>query len=147
MLTTSFRITNNMADAEDIIQEAFVKSFRQIRQLKESAAYGGWLKRIVVNLSLQKQRQKRHFAPLDNLESHTEETEGPWYQDIPFPRIQAAIQALPNGSREVLSLYLLEGYKHREIADWLGISVSTSKSQYQYALRSLRQTLQQAHHE
>ncbi|MEM1216565.1 MAG: RNA polymerase sigma factor [Bacteroidota bacterium] len=148
MLTTAYRITNNLADAEDVIQEGFVRSFQQLRKLQDPAAYSGWLKRIIVNLALQKQRKRRHFAPLGQLDLPAAADDEPaWYQSIPFARIQAAIQDLPNGSREVLSLYLLEGYKHREIAEWLNISVSTSKSQYQYALRLLRQALQSLRHE
>ena len=70
-----------------------------------------------------------------------EEESKPWYEEISFEKIKKAIQDLPDGSREIFSLYLLEGYKHREIAEVLNVSESTSKSQYRYALKLLRNKL------
>ncbi len=146
MLTTAFRITNNRPDAEDAVQEAFVESFQKIGQLRQTRRYGGWLKRIVINKCLDKQRKHlRWEAPRQILPDTTDEET--WYVGIPLEEIRQAIQQLPDGSREVLVLYLFEDYKHREIAEQLGISISTSKSQYQYALRRLRTQLQKWKHD
>ena len=113
----------------------------KINKLKDPKSYGSWLKRIVINNSLQLVKKQIHFEDLTNLDIKEEATEENWYQDIPFNKIKQAILQLPNGCRQVFSLYLLENYKHKEIADLLNISVSTSKSQYRYALKLMRATL------
>ena len=142
MLTLSFRITQNKADAEDIIQESFLRSFEQIAKLNEPEKYGGWLKRIVVNNSLRATKTKRHFDPIDQMEDTPEEDQSNWYEGIPFEKIKTAINKLPDGCREIFTLYLLEGYKHKEVAELMQISVSTSKSQYRYALKLMREQLE-----
>ncbi len=141
MLTLSYRITANLQDAEDIIQESFIHSFRVIDQLKEDGNFGPWLKRIVLNNSLKKIKKRRTYVTLE--QEHIEESDDSdrWYEAIPFNIVQEAIQNLPNGCREILTLFLLDNFKHREISEMLEISVSTSKSQYQYGLKILRNSL------
>jgi len=141
MLATSQRITNSKADSEDILQEAFLSSFDKIGQLKDENHYGPWLKRIVVNKSLTAIKKRISFSNVEDIDPFVEEETKPWYEGICFDKIKSAIQDLPGGSREIFSLYLLEGYKHREIAEVLDISESTSKSQYRYALKILRNKL------
>ncbi|MFK8009768.1 MAG: RNA polymerase sigma factor [Saprospiraceae bacterium] len=142
MLAVSFRITNDWQEAEDIIQEGFLTSFQKIAQLKSETKYGGWLKQIIVNKSLANLKKKVSFQDLTEIEVWDEnDNDDNWYQDISFEKITAAIQELPEGSRQVFSLFLLENYKHKEIAAMLSISVSTSKSQYRYALKLLKEKL------
>jgi len=141
MLSVSYRITGNMSESEDILQEAFLTSFEKIHQLEKATAYSGWLKRIVTNKSLSVIKKRVHFSEVNEIPEWEEEDTNPWYSGISFDKIRDAIQELPEGCRQVLTLYLLEEYKHREIADMLNISVSTSKSQYQYALGLLRDKL------
>ena len=141
MLTTSHRITQNLSDAEDIIQESFLTSFNKINKLKESKNYGAWLKRIVINNSLNLVKKQIHFEEVSSISAASEENEDNWYENIPFDKIKRAINELPDGCRSVFSLYLLENYKHREIANLLNISVSTSKSQYRYALKLMKAAL------
>ena len=141
MLNVSLRITQNRADSEDILQESFLTSFQQISKLNDSKLYGSWLKRIVVNNSIQATKKKRHFEDINNVEDWSERVETHWYRDIPFHKIKVAIDQLPNGCREVLCLFLLEDYKHKEIAELLNIAISTSKSQYRYALKLLKEKL------
>ena len=127
MWAASYRITNNIADTEDVIQDAFLKSFSQIHQLRDDKKYGGWLKQIVINLSISRVKNRVHFVEVQGLESFdTDEKESRWYESIPFEDIRAAIQQLPDGSRQVFSLYLMEGYKHKDIASMLNISVLKS---------------------
>lgn len=142
MMATSQRITNHKADAEDILQEAFVISFQKLDQLKDGAKYGGWLKQIVINQSLNFVKRKRNYSSLDQVQEFAEakEEESP-FQGIDFSKIKEAMHQLPDGCREIFSLHLLEGYKHREIAEVLKISNSTSKSQYRYAIKLLREKL------
>lgn len=142
MYNTSLRILNNRFDAEDVMQEAFLKAFENLDQFIGDVSFGAWLKKIVVNKSLDALRKKnRYFTePLENLDkeafSETEEGEteaSP--EDI--RHISEEIYKLPEGYRIVLSLYLLEGYDHDEIASILGISSSTSRSQYSRAKQRL----------
>jgi len=142
MMAASQRITNSKVDSEDILQESFIQSFQKLAQLKVDEKYGGWLKRIVITNSLQWLKKRPHFVELvDEVNINYEEKEDDFYKNISFAEIKKTLLNLPNGCRVVFSLYLLEGYKHKEIAEELNISVSNSKSQYRYALKLLREKL------
>ena len=141
MLTFSYRITNNMDDAEDVIQESFLSSFLKINQLKDPNHYSYWLKRIVLNNSLKVVKNKVYFKPIEEEDFEDVQDNEKWYENIQFETINKTIQSLPNGCREILTLYLLDGFKHKEIAEVFKISVSTSKSQYRYALKLLKKQL------
>jgi RNA polymerase sigma factor (sigma-70 family) len=146
MYNVSLRITTEPMDAEDALQDAFVSAFQHMNQYREEASFGAWLKRIVINksLSLIKKRDKWDFE-----EELNEENYEPYeWEDLPERELQIesiknGIKKLPDGFRMVLTLYLLEGYDHSEIAEILGISVSTSKSQYNRAKKKLREMLYQ----
>jgi len=140
MLTTSFRITGDLQLSEDILQEAFLRSFQKINQLNVAAKYPSWLKRIIVNKSLSAIKNRIRFQEIRSEYLEDEEEYG-WYQKISFQNIQDAILELPDGCQQVFTLYLLEQYKHKEIAEMMKISESTSKSQYRYALKLLREKL------
>ncbi len=146
MFHVACRLVNNKEDAEEIIQNAFIKVFADIHSLKNPAAFGAWLKQIVIRLCLNHIRKKKpeyiHIESVTLYDSKQEEE-----VMIPPQRLWQFINELPNGSRTILQLYLVESYKHREIAEMLHISVSTSKSQYQRALALLRQKCEEAHHE
>lgn len=147
MLTLAFRLTDNLHDAEDIVQESFIHSFKVIDQLKEDGNFGPWLKRIVLNNSLKKIKKRQTIITLDQVHIEEPDQSGRWYESIPHNIVQEAIQDLPNGCREILTLFLLDNFKHREIAEMLDISVSTSKSQYQYGLKILRSNLKKYRNE
>lgn len=148
MLASSFRITNSLPDSEDIIQESFLCAFQKIEQLKDEGKFSSWLKQIVINNSIKFIKNKTSFEPLDEInEREVKEDNSNWYMSIPFNQIRESIMSLPDGCREIFSLYLLEGYKHKEIASALGISISNSKSQYRYALKLLKNILMKYHHE
>ncbi len=142
MMTLSRRITQNQVESEDILQEAYMKSFEKISSLADPKTYYAWLKRIVINDSLTAVKKKRHYKEIDLVEVKSEPADNSWFQKVPMVKIKEAIMSLPHGSREVFTLYLMEGYKHREIAEMLNISLSNSKSQYQYALKLLRKKLE-----
>jgi RNA polymerase sigma-70 factor (ECF subfamily) len=142
MLNVAYRITNNQAEAEDVLQEAFLSAFRHIHAYKGDATFGSWLKRIVVHQALGVVRKRKvRFDEIGERDyaddSRTDDRETAWEVD----RVRKAIALLPDGYRVVLSLYLLEGYDHQEIADILGITESTSKSQYSRARQKLLQLL------
>jgi RNA polymerase sigma-70 factor (ECF subfamily) len=145
MLTVSYRITNDLQESEDILQESFLQSFSRIGQLKAPKRYGHWLSRIVVNNSLKSRRKKLRFEVLDDLPDSATEMGNGWYRQLPPAVVGQAIQELPEGARTVFTLYLMEGYKHQEVAETLGINLSTSKSQYRYALKLLKKNLSHHH--
>ena len=122
MLSASHRITNNLSDAEDIIQESFMTSFDKIHKLQDPKNYGAWLKRIVINNSLSFIKKRVRFEEVEVIPELPENEDDNWYENIPFDRIKSAISELPDGCRNIFSLYLLENYKHREIAELLNIS-------------------------
>jgi RNA polymerase sigma-70 factor (ECF subfamily) len=144
MYNSCLRITNDEDDAKDVLQEAFISAFRNLSSYKGEAAFGAWLKRIVVNKAINHIKKRQlETASLDMDQHDLAPENDPLEQDINYSteRIRQAIQKLPKGYRVVFSLYLLEGYDHQEIADILGITVSTSKSQYNRAKKKLRELL------
>jgi RNA polymerase sigma factor (sigma-70 family) len=143
MFNVSYRITGREEDAEDALQEAFVSAFRNIESYRGDATFGAWLKRIVVNKAINIIKKKREeLMPEDAQWDVAEEEESIEYREgLTIERVRDAIQQLPDGYRSVLSLYLLEGYDHQEIAEIMGISESTSKSQLNRAKNKLREFL------
>lgn len=143
MLSLSYRVTNNLSDSEDIVQEAFIHSFKKIKQLKHADKYASWLKQIVVNKSIRfnQSNNKHTFVPINEELIEHETMDENWFTAINAKVLNENIQSLPDGCREILTLFVLENYKHAEISDYLGISVSTSKSQYRYAIKLLRKKL------
>ncbi|WP_133466152.1 RNA polymerase sigma factor [Sunxiuqinia elliptica] len=142
MYNTSLRIAGNATDAEDIMQEAFLSAFKKMDTYSGQVSFGAWLKKIVVNRSLDHLKKKKvHFEELD--ERVTEEVENPLMEirEVDISKIKEAIFQLPEGYRVVLSLYLLEGYDHDEISEILNISNSSSRSQLLRAKRKLRERL------
>jgi RNA polymerase sigma-70 factor (ECF subfamily) len=140
MYNTCFRMLNDKFEAEDVMQESFIKAFSNIEQYRGEVSFGSWLKKIVINKSIDSIRKKRRLAeePLENqnIDEYIENDEE--LADKPDIRIiKEEISKLPEGFRLVLSLYLFEGYDHDEIGEILGISASTSRSQYSRARKKL----------
>ncbi|WP_018476891.1 RNA polymerase sigma factor [Pontibacter roseus] len=148
MFSVSMRITNDYAEAEDVLQEAFISAFKNLHTYKSEASFGSWLKRIVINASVNAVRKRRsELVPLEDRlagdiadEEYDDDTE--WQVE----KVRKAIQRLPDGYRVVLSLYLLEGFDHAEIGEVLGISESTSKSQYSRAKKKLLEIMRDTHY-
>jgi RNA polymerase sigma-70 factor (ECF subfamily) len=143
MLNVAYRITNNQAEAEDVLQEAFLSAFRHIQAYKGDATFGSWLKRIVVHQALGVVRKRKVRFDEIGERDYADDGDGTGDREMEWEveRVRKAIALLPDGYRVVLSLYLLEGYDHQEIADILGITESTSKSQYSRARQKLLQLL------
>ncbi|MEJ8758015.1 RNA polymerase sigma factor [Pontibacter sp. H259] len=140
MFNVSMRITNDYAEAEDVLQEAFISAFKNLHAYKSEASFGSWLKKIVVNAAINSIRKRRsELVPMDERvaaevpEEVTDDSDTEWQVE----KVRRAIQKLPDGYRVVLSLYLLDGYDHAEIGEVLGVSESTSKSQYSRAKKKL----------
>ena len=149
MLNVAFRICNDMAQAEDLLQDSFVRAFKNLKSYKGTASFGSWLKRIVINTCLNDLRSNKLAMEelTDEANPPVEEVVDFSSQELVVGRIKEGIAQLPTGYRIVISLYLLEGYDHKEIAEVLDISVSTSKSQYNRAKRKLKENLSLASYE
>ncbi len=142
MYNTAWRITNDPDDAEDVLQEAFISAFRNLRHFRQDATFGSWLKKIVVNKAINfLKRKKMESIPEDENWDLAEKEQEEYAEPLTVERVKRAIQQLPDGYRSVLSLYLLEGYDHQEIAQILGITESTSKSQFNRSKKKLRELL------
>jgi RNA polymerase sigma-70 factor (ECF subfamily) len=140
MYNLAYRILNNREDAEDIVQEAFVECFRNLSSFRFESTFGAWLKKILVNKSINQIKKKKIDLTLsDNLPNIGYEEEDEVVYDT--GKIFKGIEKLPDGYRIILTLYLLEGYDHSEISQILDISESTSKSQYSRAKEKLRNML------
>ncbi len=159
MYNTSYRIVNDRMEAEDIMQEAFLKAFDKIETYSGRVSFGAWLKRIVINHSLDELKKKKlDFESVDSYdrpgevrgeEPEEEEKEGQDDENqitAQIGQIRETINELPEGYRIVLSLYLLEGYDHEEIAEILNLSSSTSRSQYTRAKQKLKAELAKKNH-
>lgn len=143
MYSTLTRMTNDTEIAKDLLQEAFVKAFRKIHDLEDPKAFGGWLKRIVINMGLEHVRRKKYYFE-DIADQEEVEKDDINESLIDDKTLHEAIKELPDGCRTVLCLHLLEGFKHKEIAEQLEISESTSKTQFRHAKKLLKTKLQ--HH-
>ena len=147
MYNTSLRIVNNSADAEDVLQEAFLDAFRSLPDFNYRSTFGAWLKRIVINKSINVLR-KRRLDLVDIEQSNAfvvpEEPSIDEHEiQYKVKEIKSAITRLPDGYRAVLSLYLLEGYDQEEIASILGITHTTVRTQYIRAKQKLLYLLKQ----
>jgi RNA polymerase sigma-70 factor (ECF subfamily) len=141
MYSVSLRIINDDMEAEDVMQEAFLSAFKKIDTYKGEVSFGAWLKKIVINRSLDYlKKRKVQFEEINDrttqIKDYQMET-----KEVDVQTIKKAIQALPDGYRVVLSLYLLEGYDHDEISQILGISNSSSRTQLLRAKNKLKTIL------
>ena len=140
MYNTTLRIVRDPDDAEDVMQEAFLKAFAKLKSYRGEVSFGAWLKKIVVNKALDFLRLKREQVSIDEV-GEIEEPEDEQASSIEVAYsaefIRKAILALPEGYRIVLSLILLEGYDHEEVSGILNISNATSRTQYHRAKKKL----------
>ena len=146
MFNTSFRILNDRAEAEDVLQESFIDAFKNIAQFENRSSFGSWLKQIVVNKSINVIRkrkmdivdiEKTQVGEMPDELSTVDEREIQWK----VQEVRKAIQELPDGYRAVLTLYLLEGYDHEEISQILNVKESTARTQYIRAKQKLLMNL------
>jgi RNA polymerase sigma factor (sigma-70 family) len=131
---------SDTADAEDMLHDAFMHIYRNIRSYQFTGAFEGWMRRVTVNCCLQTLRKRKTFSQIGEIpvvEEYNDETQ----EAIPFGKILEEINRLPLKAGLVLKLYALEGWSHAEIAEELDISVGTSKSQLNYARSVLKQKL------
>jgi RNA polymerase sigma factor (sigma-70 family) len=138
MLVVCLRYSKSSAEAEDILQEAFVKVFQGIKDFRQESKLETWITRIMVNTALNAQRKKLYLFPMVDVEDTNLTEEEVSITGMNVQDLLEMIQSLPQGCQVVFNMFAIEGYSHKEIADILGISEGTSKSQYARA-RSLLQ--------
>ncbi|QEC54174.1 sigma-70 family RNA polymerase sigma factor [Anseongella ginsenosidimutans] len=143
MYNVCLRIVDHSGEAEDILQESFIDAFDRLKEFRMEASVGSWLKRIVINNSVNWLRRRRiNWVDIDGEELEIEEQEQDWDEiDMQVQAIREGIRKLSDGYRVVLSLYLLEGYDHEEIGSILHINEASSRSQYLRAKRKLLEIL------
>ncbi len=148
MYSTAVRIVKRSQEAEEVMQDAFLSAFKKIGEFKGEVSFGAWLKKIVINRSLDLLRKKKIlFEDLEEADTAVAAEESP-VDDAPctmtdVQKIKEAMGRLPEGYRTILSLYLFEGYDHDEIAGILGITPVTSRTQYSRAKKKLKELLKE----
>ncbi|MCD2259762.1 RNA polymerase sigma factor [Psychroserpens luteolus] len=146
MYTVAMRFVKDSMEAEDIVQEAFIKAFAKLNQYKAEVTFGAWLKRIVVNKSIDcLKSKKQHLQELDEVHLKVVDSsyENEWLVDdtMTLDEIKEAIQKLPDKYRYVVTLYLVEGYDHQEISEILNITEIASRTQLSRGKSKLKELL------
>ncbi len=147
MYAVAMRFVKDSMEAEDIVQEAFIKAFAKLNQYKAEVTFGAWLKRIVINKSIDcLKSKKQHLQELE--EVHLKVVDDDDYQHewlvedtVKLDEIKLAIQKLPDKYRYVIMLYLVEGYDHQEISEILNISEVASRTQLSRGKSKLKEQL------
>jgi RNA polymerase sigma-70 factor (ECF subfamily) len=140
MYVVCLRYCKAQQEAEDVLQDSFVKVFKYLKSFRKDASLYYWIKRIVVNTALNHLRNKLYLFPMVDIEE-THQTNEPCrtLAEYAVQDILEILDTLPEGCRVIFNLYAIEGYKHHEIAELLGISMGTSKSQYFRAKKLLQE--------
>lgn len=130
MYAVCLRYAGSTEEAEDILQEGFIKIFKKLDSFRNEGSFEGWIRRIFVNTAIEHFRRKRYLQPVTEKEENT--LEGNYLSvldNLAERDIMELVQQLSPGYRTVFNMYVVEGYTHKEIGDMLGISEGTSKSQ------------------
>jgi RNA polymerase sigma-70 factor (ECF subfamily) len=138
----ALRYAQSQEDAKDILQDGFVKVFKNLSKFKGTGSFEGWMRRIMVNTAIEHYRKKNQTYEIQ--ESHEEsitDRDLTALDKLAAEEILNMVKALPNGYRTVFNLFAIEGFSHKEIADMLNISEGTSKSQYARAKALLQEKI------
>ncbi|NNE28543.1 MAG: RNA polymerase sigma factor [Saprospiraceae bacterium] len=143
MFGICLRYASDYHSAEDILQEGFVKVFKNLDRFRGDGSFEGWMKRIFINTSIEFYRKAVNKRKIIEMDSVYDQGSAPLALDnLAAKDILKIIQKLPNGYRTIFNLYAIEGYTHREIGAMLGISEGTSKSQLARAREAIRMKIQ-----
>jgi len=145
MYAVCLRYSNNSEDAQDLLQEGFIKVYRNLHRFRAEGSFEGWIRRVFVNTSIEHFRKKSAKLSMvsEKEESTIEDTDISALESMAEKDIINIIQELSPGYRTVFNLYVVEGYSHKEIGDLLGISEGTSKSQLARAKAVLQKKVAQ----
>ncbi len=143
MFPICLRYTKNQMDAEDILQEGFIKLFNNLTKFRGEGSFEGWVRRIFVNTAIEQLRKKNlNMYAGEELENSVADKQKSGMDNLYEKDIMSTANDLSSGYKTVFQLYAVEGYSHKEIASQLGITESTSKSQFSRAKALLRSTIQ-----
>jgi len=144
LFAVSLRYTNSREDAEDVLQDAWVKIYRHLNSFSRNHSFEGWLRRIVVNTAITHyRRQLKHAYHADIDEVHATPADLEAFKELDYTReeLDHAIAQLPTGYGTVFKMYVIDGFRHKEIAEMLQIDINTSKSQLSRARKYLQDVL------
>ena len=142
LMTICRRYAHDSHEAEDMLQEAFLKIFKHINQYKFIGSFEGWIRRITVNAALQVlQRRKIKYTEIERVENEPESSNPSVLSELGAEDLLKLISQLPDGYRTVFNLYAVEGYSHEEISVMLKIGIATSRSQLSKARAMLREKI------
>jgi len=142
LMAICLRYARSTAEAEDILQEGFMKVFANLKGFRSESRLDTWMTRIMINTALNQNRQKLYLIPMVDVNEVTiQDTEEISLARFHFSELILIVQSLPDGCRVVFNLFAIEGYGHKEIASMLNISEGTSKSQYNRARMLLKNRL------
>ncbi|GAA5027142.1 DNA-directed RNA polymerase sigma-70 factor [Marivirga lumbricoides] len=137
MMVVAMRYSKSTQEAEDILQEGFIKVFQYIKNFREESSLGYWIKRIIINTALNHQRNKLYLYPMVDVDDMKDGLGSVSVENMAVEELMELVQSLPTGCQVIFNLYAVEGYQHKEIAKMLSISEGTSKSQYSRARKLL----------
>lgn len=142
MMGVCMRYARNRTDAQDILQDAFVKVYLNLKSFKGDGSFEGWIKRIVINTSLKHYKKNLKFKQETDIEqAYDLSFDNQVISNMSAGEVMAKVQQMPDGYRTIFNLYAIEGYQHNEIGEMLGISEGTSKSQLSRARQFLIQII------
>ena len=144
MMTVCLRYTSSRDEAADVLQEGFIKVFQKLDQWQNRGPLGGWIRMIMVNTALTDYRKRTKWGPMEDVEGAHEvrDIDASAVSRMSADELMAMIHALPQGYKMVFNLFAVEGYSHKEIADMLGISENTSKTQFLKARTRLQKEIE-----
>lgn len=145
LMGLSIRYTRSREDAKDVFQESFIKIYKSVGGIQKEASLEGWAKRIVINTAINhynKNKKHQECLYVDEIERSTDHMDDDDIDHLSDEQLLEMINSLPEGSKLVFNLYIIEGYSHKEISEILDISVGTSKSQLNRAKTLLKQMLE-----
>jgi len=140
-MSMAMRYMKNIESAEDVMVMGFFKIFDNINKFKGTGSFEGWMKRILVNEALMQIRKHNNLYMTLELSEVDKAYEASVVDDMAYADLLALMDELPPGYRTIFNMYVIEGYKHREIAELLGISINTSKSQLILAKKRMRELI------
>ncbi len=145
MYAVALRYTKMEQEAEDILQEAFLKVFNKIENFRKDSSLAYWIKRIVINTALNHQRSKLYLYPMVDVNDLNQYSESETaVSSLSQKELMDMVRRLPSGCQIIFNLYAIEGFKHHEIAEMLDLSEGTSKSQYARAKSLLKEWINES---
>lgn len=147
MFGLCLQYANNYDDASDILQDGFIKVFRKMEQYSGKGSFEGWVRRIMINTALERYRSQFHLYPItENTLAGEDMVHEEVFEKLSAKDLMKLVQTLPPRYRMVFNMYAIEGYPHKEIADMLGITIGTSKSNLSRAREILQRKVKEYYH-